>query len=52
MIGLAINLLAMYLLMGGQKHSLNVCGAYLEVLSDALGSAGVIVGALVIILTG
>ena len=50
--GLGINLLAMYLLMGGQKHSLNVKGAYLEVLSDALGSAGVIIGALVIMFTG
>lgn len=51
-IGLVINLLAMYLLMGGQKDNLNVKGAYLEVLSDALGSVGVIVGALIIMFTG
>ena len=51
-IGLGINLLAMYLLVGGQQHSLNVKGAYLEELSDALGSAGVILGALLIMLTG
>ncbi|WP_084494868.1 cation diffusion facilitator family transporter [Alkanindiges illinoisensis] len=51
-IGLLINLLAMYLLVGGQKDSLNVKGAYLEVLSDALGSLGVIVGALIIMFTG
>ncbi len=51
-IGLGINLVAMYLLVGGQKDSLNVKGAYLEVLSDALGSVGVIIGALVIMLTG
>lgn len=51
-IGLLVNLLAMYLLVGGQKDSLNVKGAYLEVLSDALGSVGVIVGALIILFTG
>lgn len=51
-IGLGINLLAMYLLVGGQKDSLNVKGAYLEVLSDALGSVGVIIGALIIMFTG
>ena len=46
--GLLINIIAMYLLVGGQKDSLNVKGAYLEVLADALGSVGVIVGAIVI----
>lgn len=51
-IGLVINVLAMYLLVGGQKDSLNVKGAYLEVLSDAVGSVGVIIGALVIMFTG
>lgn len=51
-IGLGINLTAMYLLIGGQQHSLNIKGAYLEVLSDALGSVGVILGALLIMLTG
>ena len=50
--GLGINLLAMYWLVGGQKHSLNIKAAYLEVLSDALGSVGVIIGALVIMVTG
>lgn len=51
-LGLGINLLAMALLMGGQKHSLNIKAAYLEVLSDALGSVGVIIGAVVIMFTG
>ena len=51
-IGLGINLVAMYLLVGGQKDSLNVKGAYLEVLSDAVGSVGVIIGALLIMFTG
>ncbi|MGZ6828025.1 MAG: cation diffusion facilitator family transporter [Mycobacteriales bacterium] len=46
------NGLALLLLRGGQAHSLNVRGAYLEVLSDALGAAGVIVAAAVIATTG
>ena len=50
--GLLINVIAMYLLVGGQKDSLNVKGAYLEVLADALGSVGVIIGALIIMFTG
>lgn len=50
-LGLVINLIAMKILMSGAEDSLNVKGAYLEVLSDALGSVGVIVGAVVIYLT-
>jgi len=50
--GLAVNLVAMLLLRAGSGESLNVKGAYLEVWSDMLGSVGVIVGALVIKLTG
>lgn len=50
--GLLINVIAMSLLVGGQKDSLNVKGAYLEVMADALGSIGVIIGALIIKFTG
>ena len=50
--GLVINLISMRLLSGGKEQSLNIKGAYLEVWSDMLGSAGVIVGALLIMLTG
>lgn len=50
--GLAINLISMRLLRGGQAQSLNVKGAYLEVWSDMLGSVGVIAGAIVIRVTG
>lgn len=47
-IGLVINLVALALLRGGSKESLNVKGAYLEVVADTLGSVGVIAaGALV-----
>lgn len=51
-IGLAVNLLSMKVLRGGQDSSLNVKGAYLEVWADMIGSVGVIIGAGVIKLTG
>lgn len=51
-VGLVINVISFRLLTAGAKESLNVKGAYLEVLSDMLGSIGVIVGAIVITLTG
>lgn len=51
-IGLVVNLISMKLLSGGKDASLNIKGAYLEVLSDMLGSIGVIIGALVIRYTG
>jgi len=47
-LGLVINLISMRLLSAGKDTSLNLKGAYLEVWSDMLGSAGVIVGALII----
>lgn len=51
-IGLAVNVAAFLLLRAGAKESLNLQGAYLEVLSDALGSIGVIVAAVVWGVTG
>jgi cobalt-zinc-cadmium efflux system protein len=51
-VGLAVNLLGMRLLHHGSGESLNIRGAYLEVLSDALGSIGVIVAAVIIQTTG
>ncbi|MEY2581885.1 MAG: cobalt-zinc-cadmium efflux system protein [Ilumatobacteraceae bacterium] len=51
-IGLVVNLIAFLLLRAGAKDSLNMRGAYLEVLSDALGSIGVIIAALVWGITG
>ena len=50
--GLVANLVAFGLLRSGARESLNVRGAYLEVLGDLLGSVGVIVAAAVIGLTG
>jgi cobalt-zinc-cadmium efflux system protein len=50
--GLIINVIAFALLRSGAKESINVRGAYLEVVGDLLGSFGVIVAAVVIALTG
>lgn len=44
-IGLVVNLIAFLLLRQGATESLNVRGAYFEVVADALGSVGVIVAA-------
>jgi len=51
-IGLVANLISLSLLMRGQKESLNVRGAFLEVAADTLGSLTVIVSAAVILGTG
>jgi cobalt-zinc-cadmium efflux system protein len=50
--GLVVNLAGLALLHRGRVESLNVRGAYLEVLGDALGSVAVIVAAVVIATTG
>jgi cobalt-zinc-cadmium efflux system protein len=50
--GLVANTVSLTLLMRGQKDSLNVRGAFLEVAADALGSVAVIVAAVVIMTTG
>jgi cobalt-zinc-cadmium efflux system protein len=52
LVGLAVNAVGLVLLRGGQEHNLNLRGAYLEVLGDLLGSAAVVVAALVISFTG
>ena len=51
-IGLLINLFGMWLLRASSKESLNMKGAYFEVLSDMLTSIGVIIAALIIQFTG
>jgi len=50
--GLIVNVVSMMLLSAGSKESLNVKGAYFEVLGDMLGSLGVLVAAGIIIFTG
>jgi cobalt-zinc-cadmium efflux system protein len=51
-VGLVVNMVGAYLLRQGSQSSLNVRGAYNEVVSDALSSLGVMVGAAVITATG
>ena len=52
LIALAVNAVSLLLLRRGQTESLNVRGAFLEVASDALGAAAVIVTGVVIATTG
>lgn len=52
LIGLVGNLVAMAVLHAGRTASLNMRAAFLEVVSDAVGSLAVIVGGLVIAATG
>ncbi len=51
-VGLVVNVVAFLLLRPGAGESLNVEGAYLEVLADLVGSVAVIVAAAVVGLTG
>jgi len=51
-IGMLANGVSLWVLAGADRRNLNVRGAYLEVLADLLGSAAVIVAALVIRITG
>jgi cation diffusion facilitator family transporter len=51
-VGLAVNLVSLTVLHRGRAASLNMRGAYLEVLADALGSVAVIVAAVLIATTG
>jgi len=50
--GMGGNLVALWVLRGPQARSLNMRGAYLEVLGDVLGSVAVLAAALIIALTG
>ena len=49
--GLVVNVVNWRLLRPGSKESINVRGAYLEVIADLAGSLGVIAAALILILT-
>ncbi|MBB3044099.1 cation diffusion facilitator family transporter [Nocardioides soli] len=51
-LGLLINVASIMLLRGGSKESLNVKGAYYEVIADAAGSVGVIAAGLLVTTTG
>ncbi len=51
-IGLAVNVVSFLMLRAGAKESMNVRGAFLEVMSDMLGSVGVIVAGVILLATG
>ena len=51
-VGLAVNLVGIFVLRKGSGESLNMKGAYFEVLSDMLTSVGVIVASIVMLTTG
>lgn len=51
-LGLLVNVIALLLLRGGAAESLNVKGAYLEVVADTAGSVGVIGAGLLVAATG
>ena len=51
-LGGLVNVVGFLLLRDGARESLNVRGAYLEVLADLLTSAGVVVAAVIILATG
>ena len=51
-IGVVINAATALMFMSGRKHDLNIRGAYLHMVADALVSVGVVVAGTVILLTG
>ena len=51
-IGLVVNVVSIALLRAGASESLNVRGAYMEVVADAAGSVGVIIAGLLVLSTG
>ncbi|MGK2850448.1 MAG: cation diffusion facilitator family transporter, partial [Candidatus Limnocylindrales bacterium] len=52
LVGLAANAISLFVLRNAQRESLNMRGAYLEVMGDLAGSVAVIVAALVMLTTG
>ena len=50
-VGLAVNLVCLKLLAGGREASINIRSAYLEILSDAITSIGVVLGGGIIWMT-
>lgn len=52
LVGLGANAISMFVLREAQRDSLNMRGAYLEVMGDLAGSVAVIVAAVVITVTG
>ncbi|MET0784184.1 MAG: cation diffusion facilitator family transporter, partial [Leifsonia flava] len=51
-VGLVANAVSMIILRDSAKTSINMRGAYLEVFGDLLGSIGVVIAAVILLLTG
>ena len=51
-LGLLVNVVAGAVLYGSHHHNLNLRGAFLHIVSDALGSVGAIVASLIMLFTG
>ena len=51
-LGLLVNIIVMVLLRAGAKESLNVKGAYFEVVADTAGSVGVVIAGILVSTTG
>jgi cobalt-zinc-cadmium efflux system protein len=52
LLGLAVNVAAAGVIAGGRHASINIQAAYRHVLADLLGSAGVVIAALIVLTTG
>jgi cobalt-zinc-cadmium efflux system protein len=50
--GLLVNIAAAVILHGGHRHNLNLRGAFLHVISDAVGSVGAIAAGVIMLTTG
>ena len=50
--GLLVNIAAAAILHGGHRHNLNLRGAFLHVISDAIGSVGAIAAGVIMLTTG
>jgi cobalt-zinc-cadmium efflux system protein len=51
-IGLGVNLASIYILHGSHKENLNIRGVFYHMIADAVSSVGIVIAALVILLTG
>jgi cobalt-zinc-cadmium efflux system protein len=51
-VGLLVNIAAAAILHGGHRHNLNLRGAFLHVVSDAVGSVGAIAASIIMLNTG
>jgi cobalt-zinc-cadmium efflux system protein len=51
-VGLLVNIIAAAILHGGHRHNLNLRGAFLHVVSDAIGSIGALAAGAVMVTTG